>query len=88
MISALFLDQVLSCSEKKQLSYFGCYPRDGNCRSQLLLEAKWEGLEPEGSLEEAVENIFLKFENIVLEETDTSWALFISFSLNKASFGV
>lgn len=88
VISALFHDQVLSSFEKKQVFYFGCYPGDGNCLSRILLKAKWGGLEPEGNLEEADENLSLKFENTVLEEADNSWALFISSFLNKASFGV
>lgn len=58
VISALFLDQVVSSFEKKQLSYFGCYPGDENCLSWLLLKAKWEGLGPEGNLEVA-EKTFL-----------------------------
>lgn len=88
VISALFLDQVLGSFEKKQLSYFGCYPEDGNCLFQLLLIDKCWSLEPEGNLEETDENLSLKSENTVLEENDNSWALFISSFWNKVSFGV
>lgn len=72
VISALFLDQVLSSFEKKQLSCSGCYSRDGNCLSHLLLKAEWGDLEPEDNLEEANENLSLEFENTVLEKADKS----------------
>lgn len=43
VVSALFLNHLHFSFEEKQLSYFGCYPGDGNCLSQLLLKARWKG---------------------------------------------